>query len=154
MATLQEQQDILVATLSFYNKLLNSDTTVTTEIKTLNSTELPDDGKQQICGTLQDAINNATADKVSFLQTVISGLNFIDTAYYLGILSLTMLDVTDLATLKSTVQTELNKDVYAFSTDYNTFDYYKRLSMLAISARDSVLIEKAIIKVQSLSLGV
>ncbi|GBF35482.1 hypothetical protein DCCM_4611 [Desulfocucumis palustris] len=72
----------------------------------------------------------------------------------MGILSLTMLDVTDLATLKSTVQTELNKDVYAFSTDYNTFDYYKRLSMLAISARDSVLIEKAIIKVQSLSLGV
>ena len=144
-----EQQLYLGTVLSFAQKILLEDQTVSDDITTLNNMTLTDDDKASINDTLQGELDNPSLAKIDFLTNVVSGLNFIDSNYFNALINISQIDLNNTAALKAEVSSQLAA-VYNFSSDLHVFNFYKRLSMLAIATKDSATIQAAIEKVQSL----
>lgn len=145
----QDQQTYLVTLLSFGDKLLAKDPTITDEIGTLNGFTYIEDEANQIVDVLQNHVEKATGQEYAFLSSVISGLTIIDSAYLQAQLDLSIIDISDAPKLKTFITGALAANK-TFSTPHYTFSYYKRLSMLAIVTRDRALIQNAIAYVQGL----
>lgn len=150
MATLTtEDQAYLQTILSFGNKLITEDASITTEITSLNGMTLATDDLSQIEGLIQGEMISLTSSKITFLTSVIKALTIIDQAYFTAILQLSAVNTGDLAAVKTAVSQALAQS-YSFATEAHFFNYYKRVSLLAIITRDSATIQAAITKIQSL----
>lgn len=149
MSITRDQQTYLVTLLSFGDKLLAKDHTITDEVATLNSFTYNDDDVNQIIDILQNHVEKATTQDYEFLSSVIGGLTMIDNAYLQAQLDLSIVDITDIQKLRSFISTALAANK-TFGTSHYSFSYYKRLSMLAIITKDRVLLRNAIDYVQGL----
>jgi len=144
-----EQQAYLETVLSFAKKMLVSDQAISVDIIALNGMTLSDDDKSNIRDILQNEFDNPDPAKAVFLASVINSMTIIDQGYFTALVDLVQVDINNVMALKTKVTSHLGMN-HVFESDLHTFSFYKRLSMLAITTRDSALIQSAIEKVQSL----
>lgn len=149
MALDTNEKTFIQTILTIADKLNQKDQSVMDDVATLNGLNLTEDDKGQVEDIIISYIDNAPKADKSFIESVINGLAVVDRDYLLAMCEITMVDTFNRSQLATLVESYLNNTI-SFSSEIKTFNFYKKLSMVAIITRNSALIQKAIQKVETL----